>query len=81
MTRIPRCLSLPAVAALLAVSLPAATMMACPGPAMAFDDRFFRALEKVSGFTFLQGQLALASIDDGQVRTLLFAADAPGGWK
>jgi heat shock protein HslJ len=58
-----------------------ATMMACVGPGMAVEGQFFKALEKVSGFTFLQGRLALTSIDDGQVRTLLFAADAPGGWK
>lgn len=59
----------------------AATMMACIGPGMAFEGQFFTAIEKVSGFTFLQGRLALTSIDDGQVRMLIFAADAPVGWK
>lgn len=37
----------------------AATRMACPAPEMDMEQQFLTALEKVNGFTFLAGRLAL----------------------
>jgi len=53
----------------------AGTMMACPGEAMEFEQRFLAALAAVSRFSFHFGRLALASVaEDGTVTVLLFRA-------
>jgi heat shock protein HslJ len=49
-----------------------ATMMACPEDDMALEQRYHRALEGVTGYSFIAGKLALTYYDDGSMRTLLF---------
>jgi len=56
----------------------AGTMMACPGEAMALEQRFLADMASVSRFSFHLGRLALTSVaDDGTVSLLLFEARPP----
>lgn len=59
----------------LAIGPLGSTRMACPEPKMETEHRFLKALEKVNGFGFLNGRLALTyQLDeDAGVDTLLFA--------
>jgi heat shock protein HslJ len=41
------------------IGLAAATRMACPGPEMDLEQKFLAQLDKVTGYTFLAGRLAL----------------------
>jgi heat shock protein HslJ len=41
------------------IGLAAANRMACPGPEMDLEQKFLATLDKVSGYTFLAGRLAL----------------------
>lgn len=54
------------------------TRMACAEPIMAFEAAYLRALQSVSQFTFLAGQLALTCQDGDRPRTLLFSPAPPG---
>ena len=51
----------------------AATRMACPEPSMQLADRFTARMNKVSGYTFLAGQLALTWDDKKEHGTLVFS--------
>jgi heat shock protein HslJ len=46
--------------------------MACPPAAMELEDRYLQALRSVTGFSFLNGKLALTWQQDGDVNRLLF---------
>jgi len=48
------------------------TRMACPGEAMAVEDRYLGLLGKVNDFSFQGGRLLLGWEDDGQVGVLVF---------
>ncbi len=48
------------------------TRMACPPAAMELEDRYLQALRSVTGFSFLNGKLALTWQQDGDVNRLLF---------
>lgn len=51
----------------------AATKMACPPEAMTLSDAFARRMNKVTGYSFDAGQLALTWQDKGESGVLLFA--------
>jgi heat shock protein HslJ len=51
----------------------AATRMACPEPAMTVEQDFLSALDRVSGYTFVAGQLALTWSGKDGSGTLLFS--------
>lgn len=53
------------------IALAAGTRKACPQPAMDLEDRFLAELGKVSGYTFLAGQLALTWQDGDRYGMLL----------
>lgn len=50
------------------------TRMACPPPAMEVEQRFLQALEGTRKIGFFAGRLALTTLTEQGVRTLLFAA-------
>jgi len=56
------------------------TRLACPQAAMEVEVRYLNALQTVSRFGFLSGQLALEYADGGGGKVLLFAATRPAGW-
>jgi len=51
----------------------ASTRMACPAEAMDLEDKFTTRMNKVTGYTFLAGQLALTWEDKKERGTLVFA--------
>ena len=50
-----------------------ATRMMCPDPQMQVEDRYLAALQQVTQFSFLFGQLVLGYQDNGAWHTLVFA--------
>jgi heat shock protein HslJ len=50
----------------------AATRMACPGPEMDLEQKFLAQLDKVTGYTFLAGRLALTWTDKDSGGIMLF---------
>jgi heat shock protein HslJ len=56
------------------------TMMACQGAAMEMEQRYVKALEAVTDFTFTQGRLSLSYRDGDALRALTFTG-GDGGWK
>jgi heat shock protein HslJ len=57
----------------IAVGPLAMTKMACPPPASELEDRFITRMNKVQGYTFVGGQLALNWADKEARGSLLFA--------
>jgi len=57
----------------IAVGPLAMTKMACPPPASELEDRFVTRMNKVQGYTFVGGQLALNWVDKGERGYLLFS--------
>ena len=47
--------------------------MACPGPEMDLEQKFLAALDKVGGYTFLAGRLALTWTGKDGSGVLLFS--------
>lgn len=56
----------------LTVGPAAATKMACPPPQMEAEDRYLKALEVATQFSFVMGKLAISYQLDGQFESLLF---------
>jgi heat shock protein HslJ len=61
----------------IAVGPVAGTRMMCPEPAMATETRFLRSLGGAKKFTFVAGQLALTSEQDGTLSVMYFDRAAP----
>lgn len=55
----------------------AGTRMMCPEPQMAAEQRYLTALGGAVKFGFLNGRLAITTVVDEQVATLMFARPAP----
>jgi heat shock protein HslJ len=55
------------------IGLAAATRMACPEPEMDLEQKFLAQLDKVTGYTFLAGRLALTWTDKDSGGLLLFS--------
>ncbi len=49
-----------------------ATRMMCPDKAMALESRYHKALEGVTGYSFVAEQLALSYLEDGAYKSLIF---------
>lgn len=58
------------------VSGTGSTRMACPPALMSFENRYLKALGKVTKYGFLNGRLALTWQQDGAVNTMLFVPAA-----
>lgn len=60
----------------IAVGPLAGTRMACPGPAMELESRFYSAMSRVTRYGFVDGRLVLSAIDGDAPRALTFEREA-----
>lgn len=60
----------------IAVGPLAGTRMACPGPAMELESRFYSAMARVTRYGFVGGRLVLSAIDGDAPRELTFEREA-----
>jgi heat shock protein HslJ len=60
----------------IAVGPLAGTRMACPGPAMELESRFYSAMSRVTRYGFVGGRLVLSAIDGDAPRELTFEREA-----